>query len=150
MRSLQYLTWSAVFLLSTQIARAQDLSGEWATQGYSARVRIAPCTLATTLACGQITWLWEPADAKGTPLLDVQNANSELRARPLVGLPLLKDFRRATATKWTDGTIYDPESGRTYRATLTLRSQDVLEVAGCFLFVCRTQTWRRVDSLCAP
>jgi hypothetical protein len=42
----------------------------------------------------------------------------------------------------------NPENGRTYRASLRLRSADLLEVKGCLLLVCDTQIWRRVESLC--
>jgi uncharacterized protein (DUF2147 family) len=135
-------------MLSIPTARAHELTGEWATEGYSARVRIGPCDDAPERLCGEIVWLWEPTDANGTPLRDAQNPRFELRQRPLIGLPLLKDFRRSSSGQWHDGTIYDPESGRTYRATLSARSSDILEVAGCVLFVCRTQLWRRTSSLC--
>ncbi len=47
-----------------------------------------------------------------------------------------------------EGRIYNPENGRTYRASLKLRSPDLLEVKGCLLIVCDTQVWRRVESLC--
>jgi uncharacterized protein (DUF2147 family) len=150
MRAL--LSFAMLISLQTnmQIARSQDVHGEWATQGYSARVRIAPCTQTSALLCGEILWLWEASDAKGVPLRDAQNPKAELRQRPLIGLSLLKDFRRESDAKWTDGSIYDPESGRTYRATVTLRSYDELEVSGCFLFICQSQLWRRTKSLCAP
>jgi uncharacterized protein (DUF2147 family) len=150
MRALLCFAILILLQMHMQIAQSQDLHGEWATQGYSARVRIAACTHAPALLCGDIVWLWEPFDAKGVPLRDVQNPKAELRQRPLIGLSLLKDFHRESNAKWTNGSIYDPESGRTYRATLIWRSHDELEVSGCFLFVCQSQRWRRAASLCSP
>ena len=150
MRSPRSVAVLVFLLANVATACAQDLSGDWATQGYSARVRIAPCTLSPTLLCGEITWLWDPTDAKGEPLTDARNSMVALRDKPLIGLQLLKGFRQATATNWIDGTIYDPESGRTYRSTLTQRTPDLLEVSGCVLFVCRTQLWRRAATLCPP
>jgi hypothetical protein len=44
---------------------ADDILGEWTTQGHAARVRIERCTLASEQVCGVVTWLWEPVDAKG-------------------------------------------------------------------------------------
>jgi uncharacterized protein (DUF2147 family) len=149
MRSILGLTM-LLALMNTQLAHSQELHGEWATQGYSARVRIAPCAQTPTLLCGEIIWMWDASDSHGTPLRDAKNPKAELRQRPLIGLSLLKDFRRESNGRWIGGSIYDPESGRTYRATLTSRSHDELEVAGCFLFVCQSQLWRRVTSLCAP
>jgi uncharacterized protein (DUF2147 family) len=150
MRALLSFAILMFLQMNMQIAQSQDLHGEWATQGYSARVRIAPCTQTPALLCGEIVWLWEANDAKGLPLRDAQNPKAELRQRPLIGLSLLKDFRRESNAKWTDGSIYDPESGRTYRASLVWRSHDELEVEGCFLFVCQSQLWRRAASLCTP
>lgn len=128
-----------------------DLSGEWATQGYTARVQIAPCADNTSLVCGHIVWLWDATDTHGVPLRDIHNPKAELQQRPLIGLPLLTQFRTDTSAplaRWTGGSIYDPESGRTYRATSTQHAHDALEVEGCVLFVCRKQLWRRTSSLC--
>jgi uncharacterized protein (DUF2147 family) len=71
-----------------------------------------------------------------------------LRSRSLVGASLLKDFRPAANGELTEGQIYNPENGRTYRASMKLRGEDILEVKGCFLIVCDTQVWRRADSVC--
>jgi uncharacterized protein (DUF2147 family) len=115
-------------------------------------VRLHRCDRGDQTLCGSIIWLWEPTDAAGAPPRDARNPKIELRNRPLIGLPLLTSFRRepnAKTPRWIDGSIYDPESGRTYRATIAWRSIDILEVEGCVLFVCRTQVWRRAESLCA-
>jgi uncharacterized protein (DUF2147 family) len=135
--------------LVVSASRAQEIAGDWATQGYAARVRIASCVANETLLCGTITWLWEPIDANGAAMVDINNPSPELRKHPLVGLSMLKDFHVRDAMHWAGGTIYDPESGRTYKASLTLKSVDVLEVEGCVLFVCRKQVWRRAESICA-
>lgn len=63
-------------------------------------------------------------------------------------LSLLEDFRGGANGEVMQGRIYNPENGRTYRASLKLRSPDILEVKGCLLIVCDTQVWRRVESLC--
>jgi Delta7-sterol 5-desaturase len=118
--------------------------GEWATQGNAAHVRIERCPTAPELLCGLVTWLWEPTDAEGEPIRDRHNPDPRLRAQTVIGLSLLEDFRGDAM----EGRIYNPENGRTYRASLKLRSPDILEVKGCVLIVCDTQVWRRVESLC--
>lgn len=56
---------------------------------------------------------------------------------PLIGLQMLSDFAPGTRAQiWSGGTIYNPEDGRTYAATLTLRAPDLLEVEGCVLIIC--------------
>jgi len=143
----------AVVLLAglPQPAEAADVHGEWATQGYSARVRIAPCAgeQGPGRACGIVTWLWSPRDASGKEVRDESNPDEKLRSRPIVGIPLLRGFRRGEGGEWIDGSIYNPEDGRTYAATMRLGTAGELRVRGCALGVfCQTQVWRRVEELC--
>ena len=109
---------------------------------------------------------WQPADGQGTleiyavqgrlegkvvaptaPLrLDIRNPDPSLRSRPLLGAIILHGFRDAGHRTWRGGTVYDPLSGRTYRATLTLRDAQTLVVRGYVglpLFG-RTVVWSRV------
>lgn len=136
-------------LLICETVCASELVGEWATQGNAAHVRVERCPTAPDLVCGVVTWLWEPIDAEGAPIRDKHNPDSRLRDRPILGLSLLEDFRRIVNDEAMAGRIYNPENGRTYRASLRLRSPDIMEVKGCLLIVCDTQVWRRVESLCS-
>jgi uncharacterized protein (DUF2147 family) len=79
---------------------------------------------------------------------DVNNPARELRNRPLMGLLLLEDLRATASGLWGGGRVYDPATGRSYNASIRLRTPDMLEVKGCLLFACGTQTWRRPESLC--
>jgi uncharacterized protein (DUF2147 family) len=150
--ALSLVLYAGALVLGTLVicntGHASELSGEWATHGNAAHVRIERCATDRDLLCGLITWLWEPIDAKGEPLRDAQNPDPNLRKQPVIGLSLLKVFRYAPSGEAMNGQIYNPENGRTYRASLRLRNPDVLEVTGCLLFVCDTQIWRRVESLC--
>jgi uncharacterized protein (DUF2147 family) len=149
---LSLMLYAAALVLGTLVicntGRASELSGEWATQGNTAHVRIERCTREQDLLCGVITWLWEPIDAKGESIRDAKNPDPNLRKQSVIGLSLLNDFRYGSNGESLDGQIYNPENGRTYRASLRLRGPDILEVKGCLLFVCDTQIWRRVESLC--
>jgi uncharacterized protein (DUF2147 family) len=135
-------------LVICETVGASELAGEWATQGNAAHVRIEPCQTAPVLTCGVVTWLWEPIDVEGGPMRDRHNPDPGLRDRPILGLSLLQDFKHLAEDEAMEGRIYNPENGRTYRAALKLRTPDILEVKGCLLFVCDTQVWRRVESLC--
>jgi lathosterol oxidase len=119
--------------------------GRWATPGVAAIVELAPCS-GTTGLCGTIRWLWEATDDKGRPRLDSQNADTALRARPLLGLSILSGLTRTTNGGW-EGRIYNPEDGQTYRATLRRAGTDALSIEGCVLFICQKQTWRSVSVL---
>jgi uncharacterized protein (DUF2147 family) len=150
---LSSLLYVALLVLGTMIicntGHAHELSGEWATQGNAAHVRIEQCASEQGRLCGVITWLWEPIDSESRAIRDAKNPDPNLRQRSVIGLSLLKDFRYRPNRELMDGQIYSPENGRTYKASLRLRSPDILEVKGCLLFVCDTQIWRRVESLCS-
>lgn len=77
--------------------------------------------------------------------LDDKNPDPELRHRRLTGLRILDGFTPETDTKWTGGTIYDPNNGKTYSCILELEDADTLKVRG-FIGVSlfgRTERWTR-------
>jgi len=117
--------------------------GRWATPGIAAIVDLAPCAGNSTL-CGTVRWLWDAVDEKGRPRLDVQNADTGLRTRPLLGLSILSGLTPAPGGGWM-GRIYNPEDGQTYRATVRRNGADALLVEGCMLFICQKQVWRKAS-----
>lgn len=116
---------------------AQPVTGRWATVDAKAIVQIAPCGKSL---CGKIEKILKPTP--GRPLTDVENADPALRSRPLLGLPLLTGFSDA-GSLWK-GTIYDPESGKSYTSKISRNPNGSLKVQGCIAFFCKTQTWTAV------
>lgn len=114
-----------------------DISGDWVTSDRSAVVRIARCGGGM---CGTVVRVL--ARAPGIPQTDVNNPDRARRSRPLLGLTVLSGFN-AAASSWSGGRAYDPETGRTYNARLSLNPDNTLVVTGCVLFICKSQTWRR-------
>ncbi len=139
---MRCLTLAAILSLAAALPAfaADPAEGDWLTQGGGGKVRIAPCAAQPDRLCGLITWLKDPADAKGS---DTNNPDPALRKRPLIGLPLIRDFKRAGPGRWTGGRIYDPGSGRTYDSKITLNPNGTLKVEGCVVIVCQAQTWTR-------
>ena len=141
----------ALLLVQAEPATAGGLNGEWATQEYSARVRVGPCggAVAARRVCGTIVWLWEPVDRSGTTKKDANNPDASLRDRPLIGVRFLEGFKPGTGDEWVDGTIYNPEDGRTYAATMSIGAAGELRLRGCALtFFCKTQVWRKTTDFC--
>ena len=97
-------------------------------------VHIAPCGKSL---CGKIEKILKPTP--GRPHTDAENSDPALRSRPLVGLPLLTGFSDA-GDIWK-GTIYDPESGKSYKSKINRNPNGTLKVQGCIAFLCKTQTW---------
>ncbi|WP_374470280.1 DUF2147 domain-containing protein [Phenylobacterium sp.] len=135
----------AALMLSAAPALAADpVEGDWLSEGGRAKVRLAPC--GAERLCGTILSLKEPNDPEtGSPQKDKNNPDPKLRARPVVGLQFLRDFKRAEPGRWTGGKIYDPESGKTYDSKLKLNPNGTLKLDGCVLMICRGQTWRRAS-----
>ena len=125
----------AASLLLPALAHAgpDALVGTWMTDEGESKIRIAPCG---KVFCGTIVW----AKTNG---LDTHNPDPNERKRSIIGLTLTKDMRPAKAGLW-EGSIYNPENGKTYAVTMQTKGADKLEVEGCVLGVlCGSDTWAR-------
>ena len=102
-----------------------------------------------TIVSGELTGLIagspQDPDNRNPPRLDDKNPDPALRLRPLLGLTILAGFRHEADGRWVGGQIYDPNSGKTYRGTITVLDDNTLDLrgyVGIALFG-RTETWRR-------
>ena len=120
-------------------AQAQTLLDEWWTPGFNARVKLATCD---DKLCGTIVWAWDDQPAGATD------------KRPLVGQRIISgmklEVKSSEKVPIYAGSIYNPEDGNTYKATMRLKTPNTLVVAGCVLVFCQEQIWRRHDSLRSP
>jgi len=94
---------------------------------------------------GKLSWIKEPNDEHGKPKLDIKNPNTNLRIKPLLNLEILKDFIFEDG-KWTDGTIYDPKTGKTYSCNLSIKENGQLNIRGYIgiSLIGRSESWKRV------
>jgi len=79
------------------------------------------------------------------PRYDDLNPDPTLRARALDGLTIMSGFVYDGDGHWSDGRIYDPNSGKTYKCTLIQVNRDTLKLRGYIgisLFG-RSDTWTR-------
>lgn len=121
-----------------------DPTGLWNTENGDAQVEVAPCGQKL---CGQLVWLKEPEDDRGRPKTDRNNPEEAKRSRPIVGLQIVWDMEpKGDGKVWENGHVYDPESGKTYRARFTLKGDemDLRGYVGRPMFG-RTSTWTRAD-----
>jgi uncharacterized protein (DUF2147 family) len=142
MRRLLLILAPLAIVAGAAFAR-EPVEGDWLIQDGSAKVRIAPCASHADQMCGSIIWLKDPNDSAGRAKLDNANPDATLRARPMLGLLMIRDFRSSESGRWNSGKIYDPGSGKTYDSKLKLNSDGTLNVAGCVLIICQSQTWKR-------
>ncbi|MGE3839474.1 MAG: DUF2147 domain-containing protein [Hyphomonadaceae bacterium] len=121
----------SLFLVGGEARAQQSIHDDWATPGLGGVVRLSPCANAALL-CGRLIWVWDPHDSGGGA----------------VGTLILRDFAFRNGT-WREGSVANPEDGRTYRGTINLDG-DVLRLRGCAGPFCQTQVWRRLSSVPRP
>lgn len=137
--------FSICFLALTAQAQNSPL-GIWLVGEKDAKIEIYQSSENLE---GKIVWLKAPLNVDNTPKQDVQNPDEKLRIRALLGMILLKDFKKEdTAAKWSGGTVYDGKSGKTYKGWIKQKDANSLELrgyVGISLFG-RSDNWTR-DSL---
>ena len=127
---------------SLRAQHAQSVLGEWYTEEEKAKVEVYECESGY---CGKIVWLSEPNHPDGRPKLDGENPDKSLRDRKITGINILSGLQYDGDGEWDDGTIYDPESGKTYSCYMELEDDNTLEVRGFIgvSLIGRSQTWNR-------
>lgn len=75
---------------------------------------------------------------------DDQNPDPALRDRPLKGLQIISNLSRADDSRWK-GNIYDPNTGKTYKCTISMDGENILKLRGYVgvPMLGRTETWTR-------
>ncbi|MCR9180044.1 MAG: DUF2147 domain-containing protein [Erythrobacteraceae bacterium] len=134
------LTLLAAFAIGPAPARAAEpVAGRWITAEKDGVILIAPCGKAI---CGTIDRFLVPPP-EGLDQRDVNNPDTRLRNRKLLGMPILSGFT-ADGDIWR-GRIYDPKSGKSYRSVIRRKGANVLEVKGCIGPFCQTQVWKKAS-----
>ena len=121
---------------------ADAVVGEWYTKDNKALVTIYK---EDDVYNGKIIWLKEPKNEDGSVKLDTNNPDEAQRGQPIIGLNLVKGFNYKGENKWADGTIYDPDNGKTYKCKMSLNDDGTLKVRGFIgvSLIGRTQVWTR-------
>lgn len=129
---------TTILLSFTDVVRAQadQIEGLWFNDKKDAKIRVYKDTDGKFY--GKIVWLKEPK-------LDEKNPKSNLRNQPIIGLVILRGCEKDGKT-YDDGTIYDPENGKTYDCKITDKGS-ILALRGYIgisLFG-RTTEWERTN-----
>jgi uncharacterized protein (DUF2147 family) len=128
---------------------ADGILGVWNNEEKDARIEVLKCG---DTYCGKIIWLKEPnypagstEGTPGTPWLDNHNPDRARRARPILGLQIVRDFVFVRDSLWKGGTVYDPKNGKAYSGKIVLVSPEQLDLRGYIgiPLLGRTTTWTR-------
>lgn len=150
MKRTRFLIAGIILLFGINNAYSQEfpadaVTGTWFNEEKTARIEIYE---NEGEFFGKIIWLDEPIDPDtGEPKLDKENPDESLRNRPLNGLVMLREFEYDGDNEYSDGTIYDPKNGKTYKCKMTLIDKDHLDVRGyvgySWMGLGRTTEWTR-------
>jgi uncharacterized protein (DUF2147 family) len=114
---------------------AEDAFGTWRHPENGSHVEMYKCG---ENLCARIV---KVVDAQKT---DDKNPDAARRNRSLVGLVIMSGAKKTAANSWA-GSIYNRADGGTYSGTVTVKSKDALDLAGCTaVILCKTLTWTRV------
>lgn len=125
--------------------QADKVIGIWLTEKKGSQIRIFKATDGKYY--GKIEWLEEDKDR-----LDVNNPDEKLRSKKVMGMLILRGFSYNESKKqWDNGTIYDPENGKTYDCFMWFDGNDnQLHIKGYVLgmkFIGRETLWTRENEL---
>ena len=83
----------------------------------------------------------------GKPRYDKKNPDADKRGRRLLGVVILHGLKYQDNGEYDGGHIYDPNSGKTYKAKATMKGPDTLDARGYIgiSLLGKTQTWHRID-----
>jgi len=129
------------------------VEGTWRTLLQS-EITIARCEAGF---CGAISKIVVPehiVESVGADVLagmspdafyDANNEDPALRTRPILGLQILTLIPSNEPMTY-DGSIYNPEDGKTYSGYVQVLGPDTIRLNGCVLYniICRGEDWTRV------
>lgn len=112
-------------LISIQTISAQQLTkdaivGEWLSENKEGKVQVYR---QGDKFFGKITW------GKDGSRKDVKNPDDKLKSQNIVGSVILKGFD-FTGKSWENGTIYDPNNGKTYSSIMKMSDNNTLTIRG--------------------
>ena len=132
-----------VFMLSSMVnAQTNKIEGVWLTDKKDAKIQIYKANDGKFY--GKIVWL-KDGFKNGKAKLDENNPKQNLQKQPLIGLIILKGFDKEDE-KYSEGTIYDPENGKTYDCKMNNKGK-TLSIRGYigFSLFGRTAVWERAS-----
>jgi len=124
-------------------AQSDKIEGVWPNEEKDAKIQIYKARDGKFY--GKIVWLKDPTE-NGKPKTDKKNPKDQMKTQPLVELVILKGFNMDGNT-YEDGTIYDPNNGKTYDCKMTYKGKTlaIRGFIGLSLFG-RTTIWERAGS----
>lgn len=122
--------------LSAQKVNKDAILGEWLSEKKDGKVLVYK---QGEKFFGKIVW------GKDGARKDTNNPDPKLKDQNIIGSVILKDFD-FTGKVWEEGTVYDPNNGKTYSCTMKMPDANTLSIRGFvgISLLGRSTTWTRV------
>jgi uncharacterized protein (DUF2147 family) len=128
--ALAAVALAAVLSTPSTAADTPSPEGYWLVKDHGFTVRIRNCGHSF---CGELAGL-NKGRRPDHLRLDAKNSDPDKRDRPLCGVELFGNFKRASSPgKWEDGWVYNPDDGRTYASEVTFVDENTMRVRGSVL-----------------
>lgn len=123
------------------LAQSDKIEGLWFNDTKEAKIQIYKGNDGKFY--GKIVWMKEPS-RNGRPKVDEKNPDKEFRKKPILNLVILKGLEKE-GDQYTDGSIYDPDNGKTYDCKMTYKGGKTLSIRGYIgiSLIGRTTVWER-------
>ncbi len=141
-------TLVALILLPTAALTAAAQTGAplgtWLTEKKDGIVEIYRCNGSDAL-CGKLAWFKIKADDPNPLGLDLKDPDPARRNQPLCDMIFMWGFKPSDPNKWENGSVYDPDNGNTYHATMKLQADGTLDLHGYIgiSLIGRSEIWTR-------
>jgi len=127
-----------VFLVYWQSSIAQHLQsadkiiGTWFSENKDLKVEIFK---KNDRFYGKVVWfICDPKTPNMEDFKDTENPDPKLKNRPWLGMQVVDNLSFNGKDTWQNGTIYDPNSGRSYDSVVRLKDANTLIVRGYWGF----------------
>ena len=124
---------------------SETIIGEWWTEGREGRIRFKRNKKGDFY--GITTWRKQITDPNKGSNIDIHNPDPKKRGRSLAGITLIWNLKYDEGGEYTDGFVYNPLNGKTYRMKITVIDGDTIAVRGYLgiALLGQTQTWKRMS-----
>lgn len=95
--------------------------------GVNSKVKVTK--IGTDTYRAQVTWVDNLKMPDGSTRTDVKNPDKSKRNTPANEIVLIQSIKYKDG-KWTEGRIYDPTSGKSYKLTCTFKDDNTLKLRG--------------------
>jgi len=128
MQKIFILFLLGLYVLTGTAQEADKIVGVWWNDERTSKIEIENKDGKYT---GKIIYLVPEEYINGAPPKDDKNPDPKLRNRSVIGLQILEGFEYdAKKEEWKEGTIYDPDSGKTYDCYAWLENNSTLNLKG--------------------